>query len=260
MTRRRLLGLAIAGVAATVGGVLLAVGGVTPTQPNADPGWVAWLVAMLGLFVGAWLLVSGTNTGSDAHTLPWSPTDPIVEGRPEATPDRQRLTGDELVAVLREAGAVARDSRDVDAGVAHVRPLLRDLYHDLRARDRGTEDPTAALEAGTWTADRVAAAVLSAEVDPPPRPLGRRVRDWLYPGRAVTRRVRRAVDELVDLADETVPPVVGQAAPRQIPVHEPSLAARTVGVDGEAPRAALDEGDRRGDPTGGTAADEVTER
>lgn len=248
MTRRRLLGLALAGVCATGAGVLLAVYGVEPAAPDADPGWFAWLIALIGLAIGAWLLFTGTGSGDDSElSLPWSPAESIVDGRPEATPDRHELTGGELVEAIYDAGAVARDERDVDAGVAIIRPLLRETYRDLRTRDRSEEDFEDALDAGTWTDDRVAAAVLAPDVEPPDQSFGQRVRDWLYPGRAVTWRVRRTVDELAALADETVPPVVGQSAPRQVPVHEPSLAARTVGPEGEFPRAALDEGD--GSPT-----------
>lgn len=241
MTRRRFAGLIVAGVSATAAGIMLAVVGVTPTEPGTDPGWFPWLVTLVGLVAGAWLLLTSPGSGSGEQALPWSPSDPIVEGRPEATPGRQRLTGGELVEALREAGAVARDRRDVDEGVAAVRPVLRDLYRELRERDRRVDDPVGELDAGTWTDDPVAASVLSGEVSPPPESLGRRLRDWLYPGRAVARRVRRAVDELAALGDDAVPPVVGQSAPRQVPVHEPSLAARTVDVGGEFPRAALDE-------------------
>lgn len=267
MRRRLLLALVVGGLAATAAGLLLAVVGVEPTTPDADPGWFAWLVALGGLGVAAWLLLDRSPAATGDRALPWSARDPIVQERPEATPGRDRLAGGELVEALRDGAGLARDQRDVEAGVAVVRPLLRETYLDVTVRD-GTADGEAALDAGTWTDDPVAAWVLSGEQPRPRRSFDRRLRDWLYPGRAVARQVRRAVDELAAVADDAVPPVVGQSAPRQVPVHEPSLAARSVGpVDpngavrhrGPPPddSTSPDSGDRADTDAASTAEDET---
>lgn len=234
MRRRVVLGLVVAGIGATVAALGVAIAGVDPATADTDPGWIAWLVAICGLAVAAWLVLD-RPAAVDERSLPWSGTDPIVDERPEATPRRHRLTGGDLAAEIERGAAVARERRDVGAGVAVVRPHLRAAYDEVTAFDRGDGDPAAARSAGTWTDDPVAAATLAEDISPPVRTLRQRLQNWLYPGRAVARRIRRTVDELAVLADDRVPPVAGQAAPRQIPVHEPSLAARTVGIDGDVP-------------------------
>lgn len=243
MTRRRVLGLIVAGVSATAVGLLVAVVGVEPTSPGTDPGWGAMLVAVCGLIVAAWLVLTSRSAIGRDRSAPWTASDPLVYGQPEATDGRARLTGGELGRHVRAAGDIAREQRDVTDGIAHVRPLLREAYREIAAMDQSVTDPDRALAAGTWTEDRVAAETLSEQLTGPTRSRRQRLRDWLYPGRAVTRQVSRAVDALATYADNTVPTVVGQSAPRQVPVHEPSLAARTVGIDGEFPRAAIDRPD-----------------
>ncbi|PSQ44233.1 hypothetical protein BRD07_00530, partial [Halobacteriales archaeon QS_9_68_42] len=88
----------------------------------------------------------------------------------------------------------------------------------------------AAIEEGTWTDDRLAASVLSPSVDPPTRSLRGRVWAWLYPERAVRRRVRRATDAVAAAADEALPAVPGESAARTVPVVRPTLSDLQRGV------------------------------
>lgn len=215
----------VAGVAATVGGLLIAV-----TGPGADatgePGGLVRLLAIGGLLAGAYLLYDVTRSRTTDEPVPWSDAGPIVETPPEAYPDSPPLTGWQFAKTLSTATETARQQRQIEAGIAVVRVPLRETY--LEAMEAGSVDRATAereLAAGTWTDDAHAAAVLSAEVPLPSRPPRQRIADWLFPGRAVRRLTRRAVDAVAREGADRIPPVVGQDAPRNVPVYRPSLAS-----------------------------------
>lgn len=232
--RSRQLLLAGAGLLAVVAAGVIAVLRPETVPETVGPGAVGWLVVLGALGAALWLRYRATRSVADETAAPWSGTDAIVEETPEATPDTQPLSGRELVVELDQASAIARQKGTVEAGLAVVRPSLRETYVQV-ARHAGQDESTAtaALDRGTWTDDPAAAAALAPDVDPPPRSLLGRLRDWLYPGRAVRRRTRAAVDALAAVADESVATVVGADAPRRIPVYEPSLADRRLGPVGE---------------------------
>lgn len=256
--RRRLRTLAVLlGVVATGVGLVLAIRRFEPTTPGAGPGTLVWLVGLGGLAAAAWLLYDHTRTRSRTDPVPWSDAGPIVRDAPEAVPQERPLSGGDLAAALVEAGVAARRHREIEHGVAVVRPLLREAY--VEAAVAGGADRAAAtadLDGGTWTDDPVAASVCSASVDPPPRSLRRRVRDWLYPGRAVTRRTVRAVSAVTDAADDLLPAVIGSDEPRRIQTYEPSLAVRDVGGDGRVRAATRRQTAGRGDTDDDPAAAE----
>lgn len=251
--RSRQLLLAGAGLLAVVAACVIAVVRAETVPETVGPGAVGWLVVLGALGAAAWLRYRATRSAPDEAAAPWSGTDPIVAETPEATPDTQPLSGRELVLELDQASTAARQAGEIETGLEVLRPALRDTYV-LVARHAGQDESTAraALDRGTWTDDPAAAAALSPDVDPPPRSLVERLRDWLYPGRAVRRRTRAAVDALAAAADESVATVVGTDAPRRIPVYEPTLAERRLGPTGEiggpdptpaAPREIEDAGD-----------------
>jgi len=167
----------------------------------------------------------------------WLPVDDpadesFVERAPERAPADRPLAGRAFAEQVEAAAETARD-RDVAAGVATVRPTLRATL--VAVRRRAGDDPATVereLDAGTWTDDRVAAAALSASVEPPERPLRVRLGDWLRPERAARRRIRRATAAVAAVADERLPPVPGASAPRPAPVSRPSLAELRRAVDG----------------------------
>lgn len=167
----------------------------------------------------------------------WLPADdpvdgPLVERAPERAPADRPLAGRAFAEQVAEAAETAR-ARGVTAGVARVRPTLRATL--VAVRRRAGDDRAAVereLDAGTWTDDRVAAAALSASVEPPERTLRVRLGDWLRPERVARRRVRRATAAVAAVADERLPPVPGASAPRPAPVSRPSLAALRRGADG----------------------------
>jgi len=68
------------------------------------------------------------------------------------------------------------------------------------AGDRDPETARRAVETGSWTDDRLAAAFLADEDGPDP-PLAARLRAWVDPAAERRRRVERAVDALEDAAE-----------------------------------------------------------
>ncbi|WP_255681817.1 hypothetical protein [Natrinema sp. SYSU A 869] len=140
--------------------------------------------------------------------------------------------------MIETAGETARDSGTIDDGLEVVRPPLRTALLDaLEQGGRSRSDAEAALADGTWTDDPVAASVLAAEIEPPIRPLRERVRAWLYPERVVRRRARQATNAVAEVADDALPTVPGQTAPRTVPVLQPRLEDLQRGADGRLQRA-----------------------
>ena len=191
--------------------------------------WVAVLAAILvGLGATAWRLRVGRGWARDA-----------ADGGGVAPPDRPErstveapVAGRGLAALIQRAGRAAREGETVDDGIEVVRPALREALGAALVQGGASVASTrAALDDGSWTDDRVAAAVLSGSVDPPARPFRRRLWAWLYPERAVRRRVDRAVQAVAEAADDALPAVPGQTAPRTIPVTWPSVDRLGEGVD-----------------------------
>jgi hypothetical protein len=105
----------------------------------------------------------------------------------------------------------------------------------------GGADRMAARESirrGTWTDDPVAAAVCSSTVSMPERSIRARLAGWLYPERELRRRVRRAVAAVDAAADEALPRVPGQDAPRRVRIVRPRLETLQRDVDGSLQPAA----------------------
>lgn len=233
MRRRHVRAVAVAGLAATVAGLWIATSR-TGQARGGDPGTLVKLLAVCGVLVAAYLLWEATRSRSSDGPAPWSEAGPIVETPPEAKPDSPPLTGWRFADSLAAAIETARKQRRIEAGLAVVRDPLRDAY--LEAVQAGGVDLETAereLAAGSWTNDPQAAAVLSPEVSLPRRSLRGRIADWLYPGRAAGRMARRAADAVARAGDEQIPTVVGQDAPRNVPVYQPSLASVRRGPEGK---------------------------
>lgn len=161
----------------------------------------------------------------------------MVERAPERTPANQPLAGDHLARLTEDACRVASQEGRVEPGVTVVRPTLREATRAVLVRS-GLDDATAAarLDSGEWTDDRLAASVLSREVAPPPVPLRKRLRRWLFPETVVRERIARAVDAMAETAEARLPAVVGQNAPRPVPVAPPTLEDRQRHSDGSLGR------------------------
>lgn len=237
MNRRRAL-LVAGGVAAVALGVVLGrddqlfwawSGGVTL-------GVIVLTLAAIGI---AYRKIRGSlDTNGDEPPVSWAPGEPFADPAPERSDRSPSLSSDELAGVIERGGIRARESGTVDDGLAVVRPPLRTaLLEALEAGGRSRSDAEAALETGAWTDDRLAASVLDEAVEPPDRPFRERVRAWLFPERVVRERSRRAMAAVADAADEALPTVPGQTAPRTKPVMQPRLEELERGADGNLQRA-----------------------
>ena len=237
MTRDAVVG-ALGAALILVGVALAAVG--PPTADLSTGAEVVLAFVVVGALVGLVLKLRGTagGAGEGAPGVAWAPGAAFGSPRPEDAATDHDLSGAAVAAVVDRAATRGREL-GIDEGVAVVRPQLREtLAGALVAGGRERPAVETAIAEGTWTDDDVAASVLSAAVDPPARSLRHRARAWLYPERAVRRRVRRAVDAVAAVADEALPAVPGEAATRTVPVVRPTLSELQRGVDGRLQAAA----------------------
>lgn len=234
-----------------------AFGGVTGgADSSAETALV--LIAVVGFGIAAWQIrrddgddgSTGAGTTPDANRaseeadsagqrrrndeVSREADDPVVAATPEYAATDDVLSGQGLSWVLDEGGAVAREDRTVAAGEEWVRPTLRGVLLDVLVHEH--RDRTAAeavVDEGSWTDDRVAASVVSGTVTGPPLSLRERIYAWLFPERVLRERVRVTVDEIARVADETLPAVPGERAPRTIPVVTPSVDDLQRTADGD---------------------------
>lgn len=201
--------------------VVVAIGyaGLAATSGVDLPAIDAWLALSAALLVGlaatVWRLNRGRGWARDAA----DPDEPVPPDRPERSTDEAPVAGRDLAALLERAGRAAREGDAVEDGIEVVRPALAEtLAAALVQGGWSLATARTAIDEGSWTDDPAVAAVLSASVEPPARSLRQRLWAWLYPERVVTARVDRAVQAVAEVADDALPAVPGQTAPRTIPV------------------------------------------
>ncbi|AWB28139.1 DUF7269 family protein [Halococcoides cellulosivorans] len=168
---------------------------------------------------------------------------------PERSPERSRraatVSGRDLLDPLEAATGAIRGADDLERAAERVRPVLRATLievYEASGADRATAERD--LAAGAWTDDSTAAALLDPAVEPPARPLSVRIERWLFPERVFRRRVNRAVDAIVHTAEDRLPTVAGQTAPRPVPITDPPLAELRRTVDGRLEPAGAQFGGR----------------
>ncbi|MFC4542531.1 hypothetical protein ACFO5R_11440 [Halosolutus amylolyticus] len=236
MSRLRAVLVAIVGVAFVAVGITIGLA-TRPTGSNGATGGVI-LLALVALVVGLWKIRGTPDASGAGPAVPWADDDRFATPAPERTDREPPLSSDGLARVVERAGRTAREAETVDDGLAVVRPVLRETLCDALVQGGRTRaDVRAAIDGGNWTDDRVAASVLSSDVEPPPRPFRDRLRAWLFPERVVRRRTRRAMGAVAEAADEALPSVPGQTAPRSVPVLQPRLEELRRGAGGELQRA-----------------------
>lgn len=237
MRRRLLVVLTVClGLGLVALGVL--VGVVSPPTASEDvPGWLGAVVVLLVLVLTAWKLFRSPQD-ADTAPAPWTDDGALAETPPEATPDTDRISGTAFTDHMETAAREARREATVDAGLSAVRePLRETLVAALRQGGLDEDRIDDVLASGSWTDDRVAAAVVDERVSPPRRSLRRRVWAWLFPHKAVRHRAARSVGAVSRAADQVLPPVVGQRAPRPVPVVEPTVEDLQRAADGSLRRA-----------------------
>ena len=225
------------GVALMLAGVALAA--VSPPSPGLSTGaeLALGLVATAGVVAAAAKIYGSAGPSDDEGGVPWVDGAAFASPRPEDAATDHDLSGTALAATVEEAADRARDM-GVDEGVDAARPRLREtLVAALVAGGRERAAVETAIDEGVWTDDRLAASVLSPAVDPPTRSLRHRAWAWLYPERAVRRRVRRATHAVAAAADEALPAVPGESAARTVPVVRPTVSDLRRGVDGRLQQA-----------------------
>lgn len=237
MTRREWLLVAL-GLAFVAAGLLFG--------REAQPAW-AWTagvafgvfaLALVAVAVGGAKIRGALDTTADAPPVSWAPGDSFAAPTPERSDRTPELSSDEFASVIERAGVRARNRGTVANGLEVIRPPLREaLGEALVAGGQSREEVKAALADGSWTDDRLAASVLEPSIDPPDRPLRERVRAWLFPERVARERSRQAMGSVAEAADEALPSVPGQSAPRTRPVLQPRLEELRRGADGQLQRA-----------------------
>jgi hypothetical protein len=249
--KRVLTALVVAlGTLAIVGGLALAVV-LTPVTAS-DAGAGAAVVVLVGVGLTVKKLYSSGRGDETTAPPPWTEAGALVDGTPEETADPADVTGAALATLVDDACERARDGETVEDGFEVVRPPLRRTLADVLVA--GGTDPAAAekrLASGDWTDDPVAAAVVDESVRRPSGTLRERVRAWLFPERVVRRETARTVRAIAETAEETLPPVVGQRAPRTVPTLAPSLGSLQRAADGTLQRAS-------GPATNGSAGTELS--
>lgn len=217
-----------------------AVGVVSESPPGSEVPIL--LAAVVGVTVLVLSLVKLFRDPGDDSVAPppWTEDGTLVEDRPETTPETDRISGTGLAAEIDAAASEVTRAETLEDGVESVRePLRRALVGTLRQAGWEDGEIEATLQSGAWTSDRTAAALLDDGVEPPEQSLRRRLWAWLFPERALRHRTALAVGAIARVAESELPPVVGQHAPRPVPVLEPSLDDLQRAADGEL-RQALD--------------------
>ncbi|MWV40321.1 hypothetical protein [Natrialba sp. INN-245] len=256
MTSARSAGVALLGLAFVVGGVALGIAGASGGGQSVQTGFGV-LIVLLAAAVAGWKVWGALESDGSTPPVPWADDEPFANPAPERTIREPPLSSDGLTAVVEEAGATARKSGTVDDGLDVLRPVLREALVDALVQGGvARADAEAAVSDGSWTDDGVAASVLEETISGPDRSFRKRVYAWLFPERVVRRLARRAMAAVADAADEALPTVPGQTAPRTVPVVQPRLEELTRGADGRLERAVDPDAVARGPrPPGGGPVD-----
>lgn len=203
------------------------------SRSSADGSPFLVFAALAGLLSVGWYLYQSWqgDPGSDTEsTYPGRPTGPA----PETTPDDQPMSGAYFTQTIQTAIERTESTGDIDEGLAVVRPSLRATLTNVLSEGGYDEDSVrATLSRGDWTDDQVAAAVLDPNVPLPTLTLRERLTMWLFPERFVTAFTRAAVDAIRAAADETLPAIPGESAPRPVPTSQPTIEELTRDVGGD---------------------------
>jgi hypothetical protein len=200
-------------VVGAVGAVALAAGIVAAFAPDTLPGallavvdeveaavepWVVVLVLSLVVFAYALYRFRRSDDGTVERLVPEGGGErsiPDVDGAVvDFDPDRPGRAFDHAMArtVAQLEADPNADAWEADRVRAELETAVVTV---LTGRGREASAVGVAVEDGSWTDDRVAAAFLGG-ADAPGMKLRRRVYAWLFPARAFRGRVERVVDEI----------------------------------------------------------------
>jgi hypothetical protein len=237
------MGRRLAGALGALGAlvVLSAIGYAVVSPPLAAGRLVedaVVVVVIAGAAVALYHVVSAPPAAGDVAIPPWATEGAIVPGEPERPVTEYPMSAGAFAEVVATAGSRAREAGTVEEGLAVLGPPLRAALFDALVQggaDRATVEKR--LRSGEWTDNEWAAYVVEPAVGAPRWSLGQRLRAWLFPEETVRRLAREAVHGVAAAAEEAVPPVPGQGAPRTVPVATPSVADLQRGADGDLQEA-----------------------
>lgn len=167
---------------------------------------VAWVLALTGGTYALWRVVRGRRTPSVAPEF--------ADGSPEQSVLEVARTGNRFEAIVADRAGAVSDPREDGQG---IREALADVVVDLETRtgERSPEAVRAAIDAGDWTDDRIAAAFLGGEAAPD-FPLRSRIRGWVRPSAAFRHRVERTVTAIHEDLDRPAARVRTPAEPVEV--------------------------------------------
>jgi len=226
-----------AGALVVLAGIALAFAAIDVPTESGFEGALAMLV-LTGAVLALWKIGRSLPEDADVAIPPWAPGGAIVYGDPERTPTDHPLSAEELSGVVAAAGATARQEGTVEDGLAVLQEPLRAALVDalvLGGTDR--EAVERSIRRGEWTDNEWAASVVEPSVGAPRWSLRQRFRAWLFPEDTVERLARVAVHGVARAAEDAIPTVPGQGAPRTVPVARPTLADLERGADGDLQEA-----------------------
>ena len=237
MTRRSLL-LAALGVVFVAAGLVVGREGQLIWAWSTEVAVGVVVLALVAAVVAGVKIRGSLDSSADAPPPSWTDGDSFATPAPERSDRDPSLSSEAFASVIERAGARARSRNTVADGLQVLRSPLRETLVDaLVAGGHSREAAQAAIEDGSWTDDRLAASVLEPSIDLPDRSLRERIQAWLFPERVARERSRQVVNAVAEAADEALPTVPGQSAPRTKPVLRPRLEELRRGADGDLQRA-----------------------
>jgi len=181
---------ALGGALLVVPSAAMAVGPVAALVGAIDGGDPTHLLLAVSLLVGLYVAVAVRSDGEsgDRSAVDDAFETTITAPPEEVTAERQQLVGElldrQFRAGVQNGGAALRDARDwLSVAATHA-------YAE--AATLPSEEAQTAVERGTWTDDRLAAAFLAGP-EGPTASLVSRLRLWLAPRRERRRRIERTL-------------------------------------------------------------------
>jgi hypothetical protein len=153
------------------------------------------ILALCGLALGLYGLVAAWAAGPEAATE--TTFDTAVDNPPESVAAPETA----LVGAATDANveaALDRDEAAMSTLVDRLRATATETY--ALATDTDQQTANAAVSAGNWTDDDVAAALLAPDIS---QPLLARLRLWLDPESERERRIRQTINEIEAIGGES---------------------------------------------------------
>ncbi|MBV0900965.1 DUF7269 family protein [Haloarcula salina] len=208
---RRFLALTFAGLASLAAAVLVVtVPSLVPASESVDPAALRTLasagavaVGLVGLYTICFEPVPDGRAQREADDESHDDLLRDIESTERPSGGSADLVGGDIDYKLERIGGRVDPASGLEASyAADVRGDLRAAARRalVRRTERTRDEAVEAVETGTWTDDRRAAALLGGDAAPDP-PIAVQVRDWAS-GEGFDRRVEAATAEIHALSEE----------------------------------------------------------